>query len=317
MYMKIPEALKKLLEKQQYKFIGENSAVKVCTWAKKSLRDEDFCYKQKFYGIKSHLCCQMSTTVEICPNRCIFCWREVGYTVANDMKKSENPEKLFENAIKAQKKLLSGFGGNIKINRQKVKEALEPMHFAISLTGEPTADKNLQKFVDYLHKKGKTTFVVSNGMFPDRLKKIKPTQLYLSVDAPNEKLFKKICNPQFKDSWKRFLKSLKVMKTKNMETRTALRLTLIKDLNMTDLKGYSKIIKIANPMFVEAKSYMFVGSSMQRLTIKNMPRHEEIRDFTEKLAKLIDYRIADEKKESRVVLLVRKDVKDSEIKIKL
>jgi tRNA wybutosine-synthesizing protein 1 len=50
---------------------------------------------------------------------------------------------------------------------------------------------------------------------------------------------------------------------------------------------------------------MFVGYSQQRLSIENMPRHEEIRAFSERIAKLSNYRIKDEKKESRVVLLER------------
>jgi len=307
----LPSKLKKLLEKQHYMFIGKHSAVKICTWTKKSLRDEDFCYKQKFYGIKSHLCCQMSTTVEVCPNRCVFCWREVAHTLANDFsnsfKEEDKPEEIVKKAVIAQRRLLSGFGGNKKVNKKKFEEAQEPMHFAISLTGEPTAYKKLPELIDLLHKKGKTTFVVSNGQFPLRLKRIKPTQLYISVDAPNKELFKKICNPQFKDSWERFLKSLKILKQKKKETRTVIRMTLIKGMNMTNREEYAKLIALAEPMFLELKAYMFVGSSRQRLSIKNMPRHEEVKEFAKKMEEVTDYKIVDEKKESRVVLMMNKD----------
>ncbi|RLE41207.1 4-demethylwyosine synthase TYW1, partial [Candidatus Woesearchaeota archaeon] len=54
----IPDELRKVLEKQQYAFIGRHSAIKICYWTKKSLLDEGVCYKQQFYGIKSHRCCQ-------------------------------------------------------------------------------------------------------------------------------------------------------------------------------------------------------------------------------------------------------------------
>ena len=57
------EKVKQLLEKQQNRFAGARTAVKICTWTKKSLRDELICYKEQFYGIRCHLCCQLSTTV--------------------------------------------------------------------------------------------------------------------------------------------------------------------------------------------------------------------------------------------------------------
>jgi len=38
-----------------------------------------------------------------------------------------------------------------------------------------------------------------------------------------------------------------------------------------------------------------------------MPRHEEIVDFSKQLAKLLNLKIVDEKKESRVVLLMKED----------
>jgi len=307
--MKLNHELKKLLEKQQYQFINEFSAVKICTWTKKSLKDEDFCYKQKFYGIQSHLCCQMSTTVEVCPNRCIFCWREVNHTIANDFTKSYsyNPYELIDKAILAQRKLLSGFGGNKKVNKKKFREAQEPLHFAISLTGEPLADRNLPKLIEALHQRKKTTFVVTNGQFPERMKKINPTQLYLSLSAPNENIFNKVCNPQLPNAWKRFLKSLEILREKKKQTRTAIRLTLIKGMNMTNLNDYASLINIAEPMFLEVKAYMFVGSSRQRLTINNMPRHYEVKEFAKKLEDVTSYKIVDEKKESRVVLMMNKN----------
>jgi hypothetical protein len=43
----VKEQLRKALEKQNYAVFGRHSAVKICAWTKKALRDEDFCYKQK------------------------------------------------------------------------------------------------------------------------------------------------------------------------------------------------------------------------------------------------------------------------------
>ena len=35
----MPQELKKLLEKQQYRFVGNHTAVKICEWNKKSIRE--------------------------------------------------------------------------------------------------------------------------------------------------------------------------------------------------------------------------------------------------------------------------------------
>ena len=48
------------LEKCGYRFIGRHSAIKICEWARSAIRGKSFCYKQKFYGIQSHRCIQMS-----------------------------------------------------------------------------------------------------------------------------------------------------------------------------------------------------------------------------------------------------------------
>jgi tRNA wybutosine-synthesizing protein 1 len=146
-------------------------------------------------------------------------------------------------------------------------------------------------------------------MFPDRLAQVEPpTQLYLSVDAPNEELFKKIDQSTLKDGWNRLMQSLGVVK--DLNTRTALRFTLIKGMNMEDAKGWGEIIKQAQPMFVEVKAYMFVGFSRLRLKMSNMPRHHEVKEFAEDICRASGYKMIDEKEESRVVLLMKEDKPD-------
>ena len=135
----------------------------------------------------------------------------------------------------------------------------------------------------------------------------KPTQLYISIDAPNEALHKKICKPMHKDSWKRLMKSLRIMKRLRGKTRTTLRITVIKGINDTGAESYAKLIKTANPMFVEVKAYMYVGASRQRLQMENMPRHHEIKRFARDIAAASGYKAIDEQKESRVVLLMKRD----------
>jgi len=73
--------IKKVLEKQHYKLAGRHSAVKLCTWTKKSIRDKGSCYKQQFYGIESHRCLQMTPAVSWCTQKCLFCWSNIEQTL--------------------------------------------------------------------------------------------------------------------------------------------------------------------------------------------------------------------------------------------
>jgi tRNA wybutosine-synthesizing protein 1 len=302
------EKTKEMLIKQQNRFAGKHTAVKICTWAKNSLRDNGVCYKQTFYGIKSHRCVQMSPTVGFCHNRCIFCWRPLEYNEGIIMKEFDDPIEIIDGCIDEQKKLLMGFGGNDIVDKSKLKEAMEPKHFAISLTGEPTLYPKLNELIKELHNRKYSTFVVSNGMEPGVLKNLEvPTQLYLSVDAPNKDLFEKIDRSVMKDGWDRLNESLKIINKLNDKTRTALRFTLIKGLNMQNPKEWAEKIDLAKPMFVEVKAYMHVGFSKQRLKMENMPTHSEVKEFSKEILKHSDYKIIDEHERSRVVLLMKED----------
>ena len=239
---------------------------------------------------------------------CIYCWREHYNEPFTDI---DNPNELIDKAIKAQRKLLSGFGGFEKANKQKLAQAKNPIHFAISLTGETLYYPELNQLIKELKKRNLTSFIVSNGQLPNTLQKIEPpTQLYISIDSPNKELQKKICNPEKEDSWERLISSLKILKKLKNKTRTALRITLIKNMNMIEPENYAKLINIAEPDFVEIKAYMFVGASCLKLCIENMPRHNEVKEFTEQIAKHTNYKIIDEQEESRVVLLTNNNSKD-------
>ena len=299
----ISKKLRKLLEQQHYEFAGDYTAIKICEWAKKSLRDEDVCYKEKFYGIRSHLCCQMSPTINICSHSCVFCWRPIEYNLGFKFNAIDKPKDIIDNCIKAQRKKLSGFWGNEKVNKKKLKEAQNPKMFAISLSGEPTLYPKLPGLIDGLIERKITSFLVTNGTNPVMLKKLlkhQPTQLYITLPAPDEETYIKCCKPLIKDGWKRINESLKLLK--NFK-RNVIRLTLVKNKNMIKADKYAALIKKYKPMFVEDKAYMWVGYSRKRLKQDNMPLHKEIKDFANKIAKLSGLRILDEKENSRVVLL--------------
>jgi len=304
----VSSELKHLLESHQYSFIGNHSAIKICEWTKKSLLDKGVCYKEQFYGIKSHRCCQLSTTIGFCTNQCIYCWRPIEYTQGTIIKDEiDDPKELVKNAIKAQRKQLVGFKGNKHVNKQKLEEAMNPTQFAISLSGEPTLYPRLSELIKEINSLPATSFLVSNGLQPEAIKSLNPlpTNLYISLDAPNEQLFNQIDRSLIKNAWKNLNSSLEIMK--NLKTTIVLRLTLIKNLNMIEPENYAKLIQKAEPDFIEVKGYMWVGFSQQRLEKSNMPYHTEVKGFAEQLLKhLPDYYLKDEKKESRVVLLTRK-----------
>jgi tRNA wybutosine-synthesizing protein 1 len=305
----------KKLKGQHYKFFGkrEHAAAKLCLWTKKSIRNRGFCYKQAFYGVESHRCLQMSPNV-YCQLRCVFCWRTWEHEPLNYLPEHwDEPKELVEESIVAQKKLLSGLGGVEDTDRKKFKEAQEPNQIAISLDGEPTMYPYLGELIGEYHKRNATTFLVSNGLLPERLEALEPlpTQLYISLYGPDKQTHQKTNNPLTKDSWEKLNESLELFPS--LDTRKVIRLTMVKGVNMIEPKKYADLIKIAQPDFIEAKGYMFVGGSRQRLAIENMPTHDEIRQFALDLNKHLDYRLIGEKKDSRVVLLSNGE-KDAKIR---
>lgn len=306
----ITAGVKLILKRQQYEVVGNHARVKTCHWAKADLRGEGSCYKNKFYGINSHQCVQMSPTFT-CNNACVFCWRDLKYHTEPAMQESvDEPACIVEGTIESQRRLLSGFGGNEKTSKKKFERAMKPQHVAVSLDGEPTLYPRLAELIEEYKKKGFSTFVVSNGLLPGRVEKLSeepPTQLYISVDAPNEELFAIIDRPIIKNAWQGLCKTLSMLPKLRKKMRTALRFTLIKGLNMVEPEQWAEIIKLSNPMFVEAKAYMWVGMSRERLEQSNMPEHEEVKQFALEIAKYAGYKMIDEHEPSRVVLLMKED----------
>jgi len=335
----IPENIKKLLKKQHYEIVGtpgkEHSAVQVCRWTKNSIRDEGACYKERFYGIKSHLCCQMTPAVMWCPNKCVHCWRAIENTIGEKLTESDNeldtPKDIVDGCIEAQKKLLRGFKilpetehkTVSKANMTKWQEAQEPMQFAISLSGEPTVYKRLGGLIQELRDRRKTSFLVTNGLYPEKLQELKqknqlPTQLYISVNSSNKQDYEKFHRSCLDDAWKRLNETLEMLSGLKGKTRTVFRMNLIRDLNMSEknIKDFAELIKKSQPMFVEVKGYMSVGFARERLGYDRMPTHQEMKDFCLELEKELEdkgYKVLDEQEVSRVLVL-GKNKEDLKIK---
>ena len=302
----LTESQLKQLQKADYKMFGKNmhSAVKLCHWCKKSIKssEKQVCYKQKFYGIKSHRCLQMTPCLPICNLNCKYCWRDQSYFTRKWEGDIDKAEEIIEGSIQAQRELLTGLGG-VEHDERCLREAKDPNQVAISLDGEPTMYPYISDLVNGYNKRGFTTFLVTNGNFPEVLTRFEtlPTNLYLSLSSTSEKMFNQLQNTANMGSWNNIMKTLELFY--QLKTTRVIRLTLIKGINMIEPEKYAELIKIANPDFIEAKAYMHIGASINRLRFENMPNHDEIREFAQKVSDYSGYSVSDEQKESRVVLL--------------
>ncbi len=299
------------LENQGYRIVGNHSAIKVCAYTKKALTNCGTCYKNTFYGIQSWRCVQMTPALQHCNFRCWHCWRDISTASREWDGPIDDPKDIVDGCIREHIKILYGFGGNKNVNWKRYENMKLPLHFAISLTGEPTMYPRMPELIDEIKKRGMTAYLVTNGSFPETVEKLighEPTQFYITLAAPYKELFDKTTNPLTKQAWERFNKTLQLMEKLN--TRRVLRLTLTKGYNMLEPEKYGEFIKNLHFDFVECKGYMNVGYSKQRLSSANMPTHDEIREFSLKLAEAGGLKYIDEKPESSVVLLMREDRPD-------
>ena len=294
------------LEKSGYRFVGSygHAAVKTCHWTRQSIVDKGVCYKEKFYGIESHRCLQMSPAVPNCQQECEFCWRDLTYTQTKwEDNEYDDPKTIIDESIGAQNQLLCGYYGNDKANKRKLEEMKNPTNAAISLAGEPTLYPKIDELIGEFNKRSFTTFVVSNGQCVERLRNLEnePYQLYLSLDAPTKEIFNEVCRPKINNAWDSLNESLETLS--NFNSRTCIRNTCVKGRNMTNPEKYAKLIEKANPDFIEVKAYMCVGSSRERLTLNNMPTFDEVKDFAKRIGDECGREISNESEVSRVVLL--------------
>jgi tRNA wybutosine-synthesizing protein 1 len=306
----IPNQLVTALKKQKYHIVGSHSAVKRCKWLYESIVNGRSCYKEKFYGIKSHRCMQMTPSLYHCTLGCVFCWRAQSgdHNIRWDETKLpqwDDPETIIAGCIHEQERILTGYKATPNADQTKRLEALTPKHAAISLTGEPTLYPHLDGLIKGFHKRGFTTFLVSNGTNPDALSNLseEPTQLYISVSAFDKDAFSKICRPHKSDAWNRFNQTLELLPS--FRCPTVLRFTLARHLNLEYPKLFAKLVEKANPTYLEPKAYMHVGFSRLRMDGTNMPSHLEIKQFGSTLSAELGYNMLDESEDSRVVLLSR------------
>ena len=307
-----------------YGLVGKTSAVQICRWTKNSLRGEGGCWKEKFYGIKSSGCVQMTPAVMWCENQCLHCWRPIEMNLGTELPGVDSPKEILNEIIEKRRKMLMGMKGNDKVDVEKFEENISPNLFTMSLSGEATLYPRLGEMFSEIRRRGAVSFLVSNGLNPDALRKLDsdglPTQLVISCNAPNEKLFLQWHRSSKKNAWKTFLESLDVMNELRGKVRRVVRLTLVKKgkdgefagmTNMSDknLEEYVSLIKRAEPDFVHIKGYKAVGYARERMGYDSQVWHEEVLEFAKRICEnLTGYSVRAEEERSCVVCVAKDGV---------
>ena len=270
----------------------------------------------------------MTPAVMWCENNCVHCWRPIEYNLGTNLGEYDGPKEILEGIIKKRKELMMGLKGAHGVDPKKFEEALEPKLFTMSLSGEPTIYPRLGDLFEEIRKRGAVSFLVTNGMNPEALRKMAaenklPTQITVSTNAPNKELFIRWVRSSKQNAWEVFNETLDVIRELKGKVRRVIRLTLAKPgtkegpfKDLTNMKNehveqYADLIRKAEPEFIHVKGYKALGYSRDRLGYDKQPLHEEVREFAEKLEKELEkdnYYIAMEDVRSCVVLIAKKGV---------
>ena len=316
---------KSKLKKEGYGIVGDHSAVKICLWTKHSIRGDSGCWKEKFYGISSAGCCQMTPSLFHCENKCLHCWRNLNYTSNKKITNADDPVEILDKIVEARKKLLSGLKGRKGIDLEKFENALEPKLYTMSLSGEPTLYPRLGEMFKEIRRREAVSFLVTNGLNPEVLTGFTdeelPTQITISTNAPNEKLFKIWHRSTKIDAWGKFNESLDALRGLKDKVRRVVRLTLVEKgdegefhgiTNMTEenIEEYCDLIRKAEPDFIHVKGFKSVGFARARMGYDNQPWFDEIKDYALKIRDGLEgYEVAGEDERSCVVMLAKDGMK--------
>jgi tRNA wybutosine-synthesizing protein 1 len=228
----------------------------------------------------------------------------------------DQPEFLVESGIELHRQMIKQMKGVPGVNQERYADGMNIRHCALSLVGEPIIYPYINKFVDLLHDRHISTFMVTNAQFPEKVAELKPvTQLYLSIDAATPDSLKAVDRPLFKDFWDRHVQSIDALRVKKQ--RTVFRLTLVKQFNMDEIENYAKLAARGLPDFIEVKGVTYCGvSEASPLTIKNTPFHQEVVKFCialrDEIARIVnkedaDYDLSCEHEHSLCILIANKN----------
>lgn len=268
------------------------------------LQGKGGCYKHTFYGIASHRCMEHTPNVS-CANKCVFCWRNHLNPVALAWKfDTDDPQAILEESLAKHYATIERQCLSPNALEPRKAEAREVKHCALSLVGEPVAYPRIAEFLAALHRKRISSFLVTNGQFPEALKALpRVTQLYLSCDGFNKEGLEHIGRPLFRDFWERYVASMDILAKRS--ERTVCRLTLLREVNMEQPEKWAELLTRAEPDFVELKGATLAGIFAENgLRTENSPTHLEVKRFAEALVSLMpSYGLACEHEHSIAVLL--------------
>jgi wyosine [tRNA(Phe)-imidazoG37] synthetase (radical SAM superfamily) len=190
-------------------------------------------------------------------------------------------------------------------------EAASPKHVAISYDGEPTMYRRIGELISEFRKRSISTFVVTNGTFPERIKELNetgnlPTQLYVTLAAPDKELYLQVCSsvkpffPVNEDHWDRLNQTLSMLGS--LKCRTVIRITSVRGVNMTKPSSYRELVQTSRPSFLEVKGFSISGNApriserlgqtdlgskdptLMKSALAFAPTHEEIMQFSKDIS---------------------------------
>lgn len=171
-------------------------------------------------------------------------------------------------------------------------EAKQPRHAAISLAGEPTLYPRLGELVHAFRKRNMSTFIVTNGTHPEVIEQLAhegnlPTQLYVTVPAPNPTQYLKICRPLEAHTWEKILQTIRLLPS--LSCRTVIRITAVKFLNIdaSFVDDYVKLINLGIPHFIDIKGFTVEANALE---MQNRWKGDhELRDYIPSFEDLLGF----------------------------
>ena len=204
-------------------------------------------------------------------------------------------------------------------------EAMNPNHAAISLDGEPLLYPKIGGLVEEFRNRNMTSFIVTNGTLPERIESLDslPSQLYITLPAPNETVYKKVCRPMIKNGWSKISDTLDLVES--LSCRSLVRITAVKNLNISEnfIKDYIKLIDKANPNFFEIKGFTLQAKALminERLKSDKtlqyyFPEYEYLEELALKFEEIGNFPLIYTNKASRDFLFAVNWDKDKDPKI--
>ncbi len=204
-------------------------------------------------------------------------------------------------------------------------EAMNPNHAAISLDGEPLLYPKMDGLVEEFRNRNMTSFIVTNGTLPERIESLNslPSQLYITLPAPNETVYKKVCRPMIKNGWSKISDTLDLVES--LSCRSLVRITAVKNLNLSEnyIKDYIKLIDKANPNFFEIKGFTLQAKALminERLKSDKklqyyFPEYEYLEELALKFEEIGNFPLIYTNKASRDFLFAVNWDKDKDPKI--